>query len=74
MTLHDKTFVNKRASNQRILTNDKENLNCSNSNDLQNMNELIKRGMNKFQKFIKHQIEVQALEHEALKKKDQIMK
>ena len=54
MTLHDKTFVNKRASNQRMHTNDKENLNCSNSNDLQNMNELIKRGMNKFQKFIKH--------------------
>jgi hypothetical protein len=55
MTLHDKTFVNKRASNQRIDgTNDKENLNCSNSNDLQNMNELIKRGMTKFQKFIKH--------------------
>lgn len=26
------------------------------------------------QKFIKHQIEVQNLEHEALKKKDQIMK
>jgi len=34
MTLNEKTFVNKRASNQRILLNDKENLNVSNSNDL----------------------------------------